>query len=76
LTFHGAGNVNAPVVVPLTAAQIRAKALAKALKACKKDHVGRKRKACETTARRRYGPVKAKKSSTRASRSRTRGVKR
>ena len=38
----------------------RAQKLAKALKACHKKH-GAKRKACERQARKKYGPVKAKK---------------
>jgi hypothetical protein len=63
-TFNGAGNLHAvSVVVPkLTAAQLRAKALAPALKTCRKKH-GHRRKVCEASARRRYGPQrKAKKS--------------
>jgi hypothetical protein len=39
----------------------RAQKLALALKACHKQHKGAKRKACERQARRKYGPVKAKK---------------
>ena len=72
LTFSGAGNTlsgPAPSTVkpPPTAAQLRAKALAKALKACKKDRSKKKRAACETQARKKYAPAqkakKAKKSS-------------
>jgi hypothetical protein len=62
-TFSGVGNL-APVPKPkpvLTPAQLRAKALARTLKACRKKH-GRKRTACEAQARKRYGPkVKSKK---------------
>ena len=39
----------------------RAQKLAKALKACHKKPKGAKRKACERQARKKYGPVKAKK---------------
>jgi hypothetical protein len=39
----------------------RAQELAKALKLCKKDRSKKKRAACEKTARKRYGPKKAKK---------------
>ncbi len=46
---------------PKTAAQVRARALAKALKACRRLP-GRRRHACEAAAKARYGP---KKSSTR-----------
>jgi DNA-binding beta-propeller fold protein YncE len=69
-----------PVVVPRTAAQIRAERLAGALKACRKAHrPGKKRASCERTARKRYAPSKASKSSKpsrarRASRSSVGGV--
>jgi DNA-binding beta-propeller fold protein YncE len=77
-TFSGAGNI-APLArqevkglkrtsKPLT----RAQKLAKALKACKKQHAGKKRKACEAHARKLYGPkTKAKKSSSARSSGRT-----
>ena len=59
-TFSGAGNLAPkPVVVKKpTAAQLRAKALTKALKACARQP-RRKRAACRARAHRRYGPVKA-----------------
>jgi hypothetical protein len=53
------GGVSAPVVVKVTAAQIRAEKLAKALRACKKEPK-KKRAGCQRLARRRYGPVKKK----------------
>jgi hypothetical protein len=64
-TFSGPGNltpVPPPVVVvkKKTAAQIRAEKLKRALKACRRDKSKHKRVSCERTARRRYGPVKAK----------------
>jgi DNA-binding beta-propeller fold protein YncE len=40
----------------------RAQLLAAALKSCKKDKQRRKRRACEATARKRYGPAKKKPS--------------
>jgi hypothetical protein len=39
----------------------RAQKLVKALKACKKDHSKTKREKCDKTARKAYGPLKAKK---------------
>jgi hypothetical protein len=45
----------------LTAAQLRARHLAAALKACRGMHDRRKRQACERAARRRYGPLKYRK---------------
>jgi hypothetical protein len=60
-TFSGAGNLSPPPPPPPTAAEVRAKKLAKALKACKKDKKKSKRVACERSARKRYGPVKAAK---------------
>jgi len=62
-TFTGRGNpAPPPPPKPKTAAQIRAENLTKALKACKKDKKRSKRLACERTARKKYGAVKAKKS--------------
>lgn len=53
-TFVGPGNAPPPVTPPLTAAQIRAKRLASALRACHaKRHRARVR--CEASARKRYG---------------------
>jgi hypothetical protein len=63
-TFSGSGNVPpAPPGRPLTAAQIRAQKLAKALKACRRDRSRRKRAACERSARRKFGARKAGRSS-------------
>ncbi|HTA34766.1 MAG TPA: hypothetical protein VK721_15195, partial [Solirubrobacteraceae bacterium] len=66
VTFSGPGNPPLPPSIigppkPKTAAQIRAEQLAKALKACRSKHVERKRRSCESSARKRYAPVKAKK---------------
>jgi hypothetical protein len=57
-------NRNTPISVtgcPKTKSLTRAQKLAIALKACKKDKSKKKRQACETKARKKYGP-KAKKS--------------
>ncbi len=68
-TFSGPPNP-APPAPPKpkvkTAAQIRAEKLAKALKACHAKKSKQKRKACEKQARKRYGPVKAKKAKGKA----------
>jgi hypothetical protein len=68
--FSGAGNY--PPAAPVLPVKLtRAQMLAKVLGACKKDKSKRKRAACETLARRRYGPVKPKpKSKPKAKRSR------
>jgi hypothetical protein len=68
-TVSGPGNLHpaaAPPQVPVkkTPAQIRAAKLVKALKACRRDGSKRKRVLCERSARKRYGPVKAKKASS------------
>jgi hypothetical protein len=71
LTFQGPGNLLASLSGPPskppveTAAQLRAKKLEKALHACRRLHQRRKRRACEATSRKRYGPIKAHKSTTR-----------
>jgi hypothetical protein len=66
-TFSGSGNIipevpaRGPVTPPPpTAAQVRAKALAKALKACKKDHAKNKRVGCERAARKKYAAKSAR----------------
>jgi hypothetical protein len=65
-TFSGAGNLTPAPPPPskaLTAAQLRAQQLAKALKACHKKHGRRARAVCERRARKRYGAAsKARKS--------------
>jgi hypothetical protein len=68
LTFQGPGNLTPekPIIKPKTAAQVRAEKLTRALKACRRDKPGRKRAACEKLARKRYGPVKAKKAAKKA----------
>ena len=62
---YGVGNITPGLEAPLppkpTAAQIRAKQLAAALKLCKKDRSKKKRANCERTARRRYGAPKPRK---------------
>jgi hypothetical protein len=69
-TFSGPGNPPLPASIigppkPKTAAQIRAEALAKALKACRTKRNEHKRASCEAQARKRYGAAtkvtKAKK---------------
>jgi len=74
--FVGAGNLlTAPPPAPhaKSAAQIRAEALARALRACRARHGRRARAACEALARRRYGPAaKGKRRSAKAGRSRGR----
>jgi hypothetical protein len=63
-TFSGAGNV-APVVAPVVKKRVvltRAQKYSRALAACKRQPK-RKRAACRASARRRYGPHHAKKSS-------------
>jgi NHL repeat/WD40-like Beta Propeller Repeat len=63
-TFAGPENVPPlPVVKRLTAAQVRARKLAKALKVCRKDRSRRRRVACERVARKRYGVVRAGRAS-------------
>jgi hypothetical protein len=44
-----------------TAAQLRAQKLEAALKACHKKPKGAKRSGCESTAHKRYGPIRRKK---------------
>lgn len=54
----GSGNVAAvapPVSKPKTAAQVKAEKLVKAMKACKKYRVKKRRTKCEAEARKRYG---------------------
>lgn len=65
VTFSGAGNFTAeggakPKAKPLT----RAQKLARALKACRGKKNQHKRAACETQARRRYGPVSGARKAT------------
>jgi hypothetical protein len=70
-TYQGAGNLppagasaetTAPAKrKPPTAAQLRASRLKVALKKCKRDRSAPKRKHCESTARKKYGPLKKTK---------------
>lgn len=61
-TFSGPGNLAA--VSPAAKVETRAQKLTKALRTCRKDRSRKKRKSCETAAKKRYGaPKKAKKSS-------------
>jgi hypothetical protein len=65
--FFGPGNPAPPIspatktAKPKAKTLTRAQKLALALKACHKQHNHAKRKACERQARRKYGPLKAKK---------------
>jgi hypothetical protein len=63
-TFVGPGNVAPTPTIPArkTAAQIRAEKLGKALKVCRAKHNKYKRSVCESQARKRYDPVKARRS--------------
>src|SRR5271154_3034406 len=65
VTFSGPGNFPVSVLgvvgKPLTAAQVRAEQLAKALKACRAKKNRHKRVVCEAQARKRYGPPARKK---------------
>ena len=71
MTFVGPPNPPLPLssiggAKPQTAAQIRAKALAKALESCRAKRSRHKRAACEAQARRRYRPAaKARKAAGR-----------
>jgi hypothetical protein len=67
ITFSGVGNYPppAPTVGKPSPAQVRARELAKALKACRGKRDRRKRVACEATARRRYGPARKPKKAAR-----------
>ncbi len=69
LTFSSIGNLFGGEAAPpklKTAAQIKAERLARALRACRKDKQKRKRIACESHARKRYGPAHKARKSTRA----------
>jgi hypothetical protein len=75
-TAGASGNV-ASVRTVLTAAQLRARQLARALKACRVGRrPGAKRRACEALARRRYGPKPKAKKSTRAKKTARRSARR
>ena len=73
LTFQGPGN-QTPVVEskpppkPLTAAQLRAAKLKKALKACRRKHNPRTRARCEKAARKAYGAARRSSAPKRAGR--------
>jgi hypothetical protein len=72
-TFSGPGDLVAPLSKPAlkSAAQIKAEALAKALRACRSKRSARKRTACQRSARRKYGvEMPAKKASERRQASR------
>jgi hypothetical protein len=70
-TFFGPANLApvasppAPAPKPQTPAQLRAKALAKALRVCRRRH-GSARRACERRARARYGPARSSRSARNA----------
>jgi hypothetical protein len=59
-SLSGAGNVPT-LPKPKTAAQIRAERLARTLKACRVRRGRHRRAVCESQARKRYGPSRAKK---------------
>ncbi len=67
-TFSGEGNLTPTPPPPPprveTAAEKRAKKLAKALKVCRKKHAKQKRKVCERKARKAYAAKKPSKSSS------------
>ncbi|HTA06541.1 MAG TPA: hypothetical protein VK774_09280, partial [Solirubrobacteraceae bacterium] len=74
LTYHGPGNLAAPVPAPAVTKPkpppTRAQLLASALKSCKKKQVKKNRLACERQARKKYGPKpKPKKKQTKAKKS-------
>jgi hypothetical protein len=60
-TFNGQGNITPPLLPSTLRTLTRAQKLANALKACKKDKRKAKRKTCEVSAHKKYGPVKQKK---------------
>jgi hypothetical protein len=66
-TISGVGNLTPPVTEVPPKPLTRAQKFAKALKACRKKRVKRKRVACERQAHARYGPVKAKKTRAKGS---------
>jgi hypothetical protein len=71
-TFSGSGNISPPPppqqeslgVRTTSKGPSRAQKLANALKACKRQHAKKKRRACEAHARKLYGAAKAKKASS------------
>ena len=69
LTFQGPENLVPTLTTAKppaeTTAQIRAKKLLRALKLCRRIHQRHRRRLCEVTAHKRYGPLKAHKSTTR-----------
>jgi hypothetical protein len=74
--FSGPGNLAAPPpprAAILSAAQIRARHLADALRSCRKDKKKSKRLSCERGARRKYGPKPKPKSTAKAKAKRTGG---
>ena len=75
-TFSGAGNLPAPGPEKAVVVLSRAQKLAKALKACRVKKNKRKRLACETSARKRYGPVHKAKKKHKAKKSGSRPVSR
>jgi hypothetical protein len=72
-TFSGAGNLTPVTSRPSARPPTRAQKLAKALKACRAKHNKHKRRACEKSARKRYG---AKSSKAARSKSKRPGDKR
>jgi hypothetical protein len=60
-SFNGAGNLLAPSSPPAPKSLTRAQKLTRALKACRTKHDRHRRAACEHQARKRYGPLRARK---------------
>jgi hypothetical protein len=60
-TLTGAGNAqpSQAATKPKSAAEVRAARLVKALKSCRTKHNRHKRRACESQARKRYGPIRS-----------------
>jgi hypothetical protein len=63
VTLNGQGNLvpSSPIVKPTNKPLTRAEKLAKALKGCRRTHKAKRRKRCETAARRTYGARTASK---------------
>jgi hypothetical protein len=67
LTYHGSGNplvspAPGPAVIPKAKPETKAQKLTKALGACHRERAKARRKSCEKTARRKFGPVGKSKS--------------
>ena len=56
VTFNGVGNFSPPVTTPKETRLTPVQKLAKAMKGCRAMRGARRRRACEATARKQYGP--------------------